>query len=47
MHTLNQSLAYIDPGSGALIWQVIVAGVASMTFAFRSKISALFSRKSK
>lgn len=47
MTMLNDTIAYIDPGSGALIWQVIVAGVASMTFAFRSKISALFSRKNK
>lgn len=47
MNMLSESIAYIDPGSGALIWQVLVAGVASMTFAFRSKISAIFSRKDK
>lgn len=28
-------LAYIDPGSGALIWQAIVAGFVGAAFYFR------------
>lgn len=36
--------AYIDPGSGALIWQAIVAGFVGAAFYFRRFFSRLFSR---
>jgi hypothetical protein len=36
--------AYIDPGSGALIWQAIVAGFVGAAFYFRRFFGRLFSR---
>ena len=36
--------AYIDPGSGALIWQALVAGFVGAAFYFRRFFSRLFSR---
>lgn len=36
--------AYIDPGSGALIWQAIVAGFVGAAFYFRRFFTRLFSR---
>jgi hypothetical protein len=36
--------AYIDPGSGALIWQAIVAGFVGAAFYFRRFFERLFSR---
>jgi hypothetical protein len=36
--------AYIDPGSGALIWQAIVAGFVGAAFYFRRFFSRIFSR---
>jgi hypothetical protein len=33
-------LAYIDPGSGALVWQIAVAGVMGFLF-YASKVRAL------
>ena len=37
-------LAYIDPGSGALIWQAIVAGLVGAGFYFRRFFGRFFSR---
>ena len=37
-------LAYIDPGSGALIWQAIVAGFIGAGFYFRRYFGRFFSR---
>ena len=37
-------LAYIDPGSGALIWQAIVAGFVGAGFYFRRFFGRFFSR---
>ena len=37
-------LAYIDPGSGALIWQAIVAGFVGAGFYFRRYFGRFFSR---
>ena len=37
-------LAYIDPGSGALIWQAIVAGFVGAAFYFRRFFGRFFSR---
>jgi hypothetical protein len=36
--------AYIDPGSGALIWQALVAGFVGAAFYFRRFFNRLFSR---
>lgn len=36
--------AYIDPGSGALIWQAIMAGVVGAGFYFRRFFGRFFSR---
>lgn len=36
--------AYIDPGSGALIWQALVAGFVGAAFYFRRFFSRIFSR---
>ena len=33
--------AYIDPGTGSLVWQLVVAGMLGATFHFRRAISAL------
>jgi hypothetical protein len=37
-------LAYIDPGSGALIWQAIVAAFVGAGFYFRRYFGRFFSR---
>jgi hypothetical protein len=37
-------LAYIDPGSGSMILQVIVAGVLAVPFLFRRTIGDLVRR---
>jgi hypothetical protein len=37
-------LAYIDPGSGALIWQAIMAGIVGAGFYFRRFFGRFFSR---
>jgi hypothetical protein len=36
--------AYIDPGSGALIWQALVAGFVGAAFYFRRFFSRIFGR---
>jgi hypothetical protein len=41
-HMLN--LAYIDPGTGSLLVQAILAGVLSIPFFFRRSIGGLLSR---
>ena len=33
--TEREALAYTDPGSGALIWQMLLAGIAGAAFYFR------------
>jgi len=40
----SQLHAYIDPGSGALIWQAIVAGFVGAGFYFRRFFGRFFSR---
>ena len=37
-------LAYIDPGSGALIWQAIVAGLVGVSYYFRKYVGRLFGK---
>lgn len=42
--------AYLDPGSGSLLFQLIVGGILSGLFAIKlyfKKIKAFFSKKSK
>lgn len=39
-------LAYIDPGSGALVWQAIVAGLVGVSYYFRKYFGRLFHKSS-
>lgn len=39
--TEKDALAYADPGSGALIWQMIVASMVGALFYFRKFLSKL------
>lgn len=39
--TEREARAYTDPGSGALIWQMLVAGLVGVSFYFR-RITAWF-----
>ena len=39
--TEREASAYTDPGTGALIWQIMVAGLVGVGFYFR-KITAWF-----
>ncbi len=39
-------LAYIDPGSGALVWQAIVAGLVGVSYYFRKYVGRLFGKRS-
>ncbi len=36
-------MAYIDPGSGSLLWQMLLAGIVGFAFHFRQAMHALFS----
>jgi hypothetical protein len=36
------ALAYIDPGSGSLIIQGLIASIVAITFFFRSQIARVF-----
>jgi len=36
--------AYVDPGSGPLLWQALIAGIVGALFYFRSSLARLFSR---
>ena len=38
------ALGYLDPGSGSLIIQGLIAAAIAVPFFFRTKISALLSR---
>lgn len=42
--TEHEARAYTDPGSGALIWQMLVAGLVGVTFYFR-RITAWFKNR--
>jgi len=39
--TTTSALAYVDPGSGSLMVQVIIAGFVGVLFYFRNVISSL------
>lgn len=48
MHSLTAILGYLDPGSGAIILQVVLAALASLAFYFRTILLrpwAWFSRR--
>lgn len=38
MHSL---LAYIDPGSGSLFFQLLIAGVAGALFTFKNQLALI------
>jgi hypothetical protein len=40
-------LAYIDPGSGALIWQAVVAGLVGVSYYFRKFFGRLFGKRAE
>ena len=42
--TEREASAYTDPGSGALIWQMLVAGLVGVSFYFR-RITAWFKNR--
>ena len=42
--TERQARAYTDPGSGALIWQMLVAGLVGVSFYFR-RLTAWFKNR--
>jgi hypothetical protein len=42
--TEREARAYTDPGSGALIWQMAVAGIVGVSFYFR-RITAWFKKR--
>jgi hypothetical protein len=39
--------AYVDPGSGALALQMLIAGVAGAILMLRTRIAGLFSKKKR
>ena len=43
--TEKEARAYTDPGTGALIWQMLVAGLVGVGFYFRRITSWFRSRK--
>jgi len=43
--TEKEACAYTDPGTGALIWQMLVAGLVGVGFYFRRITSWFRSRK--
>jgi hypothetical protein len=43
--TEHQARAYTDPGTGALIWQMALAGIAGVAFYFRRITSWFKNRK--
>lgn len=46
IHTLSNTLvpAYVDPGSGTLALQILIAGVISGTYACRTRAVALLAK---
>jgi hypothetical protein len=42
--TEAQVLAYVDPGSGGLVWQAVIAALVGAAFYFRGHLGRLFSR---
>lgn len=42
-----ECLAYIDPGSGSLIFQMLIAGTLGVIAFFRHSIAGIFKKKQK
>ena len=42
--TERQAMAYTDPGTGALIWQALIAGCVGMLF-YARRVTTWFKRK--
>lgn len=40
----TRALAYVDPGSGGLQWQAVIAAVIGTVFYFRRPLGRFFSR---
>ncbi|MFX4263652.1 hypothetical protein ACOBQJ_15810 [Pelotomaculum propionicicum] len=45
--TAQPAYCYIDPGSGSMIWQLLVSAFIGMAFYFRKFIAGVFSRFKK
>lgn len=45
--TAQPAYCYIDPGSGSMIWQLIVSAFIGMSFYFRKSIASIFSKVKK
>ncbi len=45
--TVREASAYTDPGTGALLWQIIAAGFVGVLFYFRKFISWFGRKKDK
>lgn len=45
--TAQPAYCYIDPGSGSMIWQLIVSAFIGMAFYFRKFIAGVFSKFKK
>ena len=37
----REARAYVDPGSGAMLWQLLVGGLIGAVFSFRKTVSKL------
>lgn len=45
--TAQPAYCYIDPGSGSMIWQLLVSAFIGMAFYFRKFIAGVFSKFKK
>lgn len=45
--TAQPAYCYIDPGSGSMIWQLIVSAFIGMSFYFRKTIAGVFNKIKK
>lgn len=45
--TAQPAYCYIDPGSGSMIWQLLLSAFIGMAFYFRKFITGVFSRFKK
>lgn len=45
--TAQPAYSYIDPGTGSMIWQLIVSAFIGMSFYFRKSISSILSKFKK
>ena len=45
--TAQPAYSYIDPGTGSMIWQLLVSAFIGMSFYFRKAIAGVFSKFKK